>query len=257
MPTRVTQMEFDENSFVDVPANQLGRILLTKAAGGTVPTHETETDQFEMVDVDELQVGDVIETDDGEQVELTQEMLDAISDMEPQDFAEEPEPVGKSDGFTDRVVSELRKAFDRGDRDEVVKAVAGQMTELQKRAERAEAIAKAEQDARLERDYTARAAQYGLPGVDPAVLGPVMKRAAELMPEQDCVILNKVFEVAGEAAEAAFTEIGKGYGSDPFGLMQDVAQTVDVSKADDVEAFFDANPEAYDEYEASQRWARG
>lgn len=257
MPTRVTGMVLDENSFVDVPANQLGRILLTKAAGpsgGTVP--QTPDFETEEVDLDELQAGDIIVTDDGEQIELTEDMLDQINGLEPDDFVEEPqlEPVGKS--FTDVVAEQLSKAFTEGSRDEVIKRVAGYVEQLEKRATRAEEIAKAERDTRLEADYTARAEQYGLPGVNPHELGPVMKRAAEVLPYEDCVILNKAFEIAGEAAATAFDEIGKSAGSnlDPFGVVSYVTEgKVDVSKAGDVEQYFLDNPEAYDEYEQARR----
>lgn len=258
MPTRVTDMEFDENSFVDVPANQLGRILLTKAAGGTMPKH----DDGEMVDIADLNPGDVIAGSDGEPIELTEEDIEALHGLEPEDFAEEPElePVGKDLSFTDNVIQTLSKAFESNDRDVVVKAVAGEITELRKRAERAEEIAKAERERRLDQDYTARAAQYGLPGVDPADLGPVMKRAAQSLPQADCVLLNKVFEAAGEMAELAFEEIGKGAGSgvDPFGLTTSATGgQVDVSKADDVVEFFTNHPDAYDQMEAERRAAFG
>ena len=64
-------------------------------------------------------------------------------------------------------------------------------------AERDQEIAKAERDLRLTREYISKAEEYNLP-VDPKELGPVLYRMAETMEYDDCAVIAKCLETAGE-----------------------------------------------------------
>lgn len=260
----VRDMDLDEVSVVDRPANQHAAILITKRADDE-ESDVPETNQVEEVGIDDLQVGDVVLDQDDNPVEVTEELL---ADLYADAGVREPELVGKSASLVDSVLHDLSKALENGDTHEAISKVAEENATLRQEVAKFQELAKAEQDLRLEREYTARAAEYGLP-VDPAELGPVLKRAAEYLPYEDCVVLNKAFEAAGEQSANLFQEIGKqGMGSnpDPFGIVEalvDVSQPVakadgsQFSQAEMIAKAFADNPAAYDEYERQQRALRG
>jgi hypothetical protein len=162
------------------------------------------------------------------------------------------EMASKSLGQT--VYEELSKAMDNESRDEVI---AKAMDEVSKaRSEAAVANQRAEQleDLLTESQYVEAVSGYGLP-VDPAVLGPIMKRAAEALPEEDLAVLDRIFAAAGEGM---LTEIGStGAGdSDVMDMIESYADKLigknDTSQAEAIVALFDANPAAYDEYLTEQ-----
>lgn len=78
------------------------------------------------------------------------------------------------------------------------------------RAVAAEAIAKAERDHRLEREFVAKAAGYDRLSVSAEDFGPVLKAAAESMDEEHYATLTQVLDAANEVIKqgAAFNEIG-------------------------------------------------
>jgi hypothetical protein len=85
----------------------------------------------------------------------------------------------------------------------------------------------------------------------------VLYRMAETMSYDDCSVIAKCLETAGEAL---FQETGFQGGGDNADVMDQVAafaqERVEVGKslgANHIEAVFDDNPAAYDEYLASQR----
>ena len=57
--------------------------------------------------------------------------------------------------------------------------------------------AQAERDLRLTREYISKAAEYNLP-IAPDELGPVLYRMAESMSFDDCKVIAKALETAGE-----------------------------------------------------------
>lgn len=104
----------------------------------------------------------------------------------------EPEDVWKG------VNPEVRKRFE----------------EMEKRAKEAEDVAKREQEARVKKEFIAKAAGYrGLP-IQPEEFGLVLKDIAEKSPEQFAK-LEEVLKAADEAIATGklFEEVGKGGGS--------------------------------------------
>ena len=80
------------------------------------------------------------------------------------------------------------------------------------------AVAKSERDLRLTREYIAKSAEYNLP-VDPKELGPVLYRMAESMSYDDCAVIAKCLESAGNIL---FEELGYQGGGDNSDIYSQV-----------------------------------
>jgi hypothetical protein len=255
-------MEIDEVSLVDIPANQHSSVEIAKRhtpEEGPMPDQDT----FEEISVEDALPGDIIELEDGSVRELTEddifELQEAVADFVD---SEADQPVGKAWGYSapanslaDQVRAELSKAFTEGDRDVVIAKMADELVTLRSAAETATSIAKAMADRELEGKYTEVAKNYGIPGVDPEDLGPVLKRFAETADEADQHILAKALASAG----STFREMGSqqaGYADDPMSSVVDALSGTDLSAIgksfDDmsneqrVTAAFETNPAAYD-----------
>lgn len=275
---RLSDMDFDEVSTVDKPANQYSRIVLAKRdQEDGMPEQDDYEDSLEIfdsegdpVDPDDLEVGEVVFDAEGNAWEFG-----PIEDEFEYEY--EPELVGKSaflDGAggvdpTSAVLAglseQLSKALDDEARDEVVsKAVQGLVWEnqtLAKRLAAQEEVAKREREVRLEREYIVKADSYNVP-VHPEQLGPVLMRMSESMSYDDCAVIDKALTASGEI----FTELGLGGesdGNDPFAQIEEyVADAADqvakrdglgpISKEQATVAFFENNPEAYNEYRRDQ-----
>lgn len=167
------------------------------------------------------------------------------------------EGEGVSKSFSEEVMEELSKAYSDEERDVVLSKALGQVeTLLQEQAEAVE-IAKAERDLRLTNEYIAKAADYNLP-VNPVELGPVLYRMAETMSDQDCMVIAKCLEAAGSAIFDEVGYIGGGDNVDVLGQVnaaaaEYVGKSADMSHAQALDAVFEANPGAYDEYLAQRR----
>jgi len=159
--------------------------------------------------------------------------------------------------FSEEVMDELSKAFSDSDRDAVIAKALGRVEELEKEQRQYAEIAKSERDLRLTREYISKAAEYNLP-VAPDELGPVLYRMAETMSYDDCAVIAKCLETAGEILfeEAGFQGGGdnadiysqvEAAAYDTFGKAEDFNTTTAVNK------MFDMNPDAYDEYLLAQR----
>lgn len=259
----LTNMEIDEISLVDKGANQHAMITIAKRA----PEEDempAEFDLFdesgEVLDQGSLEDGQVVYDAEGNAYEFN---LDAeeVPEREPEPvgksaFFEEREPA-KQSGFAASVMEELSKAFTDSDRDQVIAKALGRVEELEKQSQEIAKAAQAERDLRLTREYISKAADYNLP-VDPRELGPVLYRMAETMSYDDCAVIAKCLETAGEAL---FQEVGYQGGGDNADIMDQVSafatERVEVGKsagAADIVGVLDDNPGAYDEYLASRRY---
>lgn len=289
----VHDMEIDEVSLVDRPANQHAAVMIAKAAprGDGMPQAQEETEYFwadgspvEEFDTDDMPVGavdgDVITDSEGNQFKVVIEgdetdAAEAEAEGElvgagiGKAFGRRPAPIEKS--LTQTLAEELSKAVgDRGTRNALSKAME-YVEAADQRAEAAITIAKREQDLRLDREFIEKAASYGALPVEAGVLGPVLKRCAQLLPEADCVILNKVFESTGEIlfSELGMTGGGEALGDDPMAIAKAHVEaqlagkssvsknadgeTVTLSKEAGTVQYFSDNPAAYDEYMAGRR----
>lgn len=249
----LTNIEIDEISLVDVPANQHAKVAIAKRASEEDIVPEIYNENGELLDADLLEPGDTVFDAEGNAFEV---VLEDVGD-EYVEYADEfeGELVGKS--FADEVREELSKAFTGIERDEVIAKALGQVDYLAARLEQAETIAKSERDLRLLGEYVEVAKNYNVP-VEPNQLGPVLMRMAETMSYEDCSVIHKALSSAGAAL---YDEVGFIGGGDNLDVMSQVSAFLDadiaksaesISKADAVERFFATNPEAYDQYRLDQ-----
>jgi hypothetical protein len=258
----LTNMEIDEISLVDKGANQHAMITIAKRAPeeDDMPEIDLYAEDGSSINEEQLQHGDIVYDAEGNAYEYTENEDQVEAEVEEK----EAQPVGKSAffqpkqdeaSFTKQVLDELSKAFNDDDRDKVIAKALGRVQELENKQAQFEQIAKAERDLRLTREYVSKAAEYNLP-VDANELGPVLYRMAEAMSYEDCAVIAKCLETAGEVI---FEEMGYIGGGDNGDVLDEVvSRAATVSKSDnpsasDINGVFDMNPEAYDEYLSAQR----
>jgi hypothetical protein len=254
-------MEIDEVSLVDKGANQFAMVAIAKRAPEEDQMPKLYNESGQLLDENSLEYGDVVYDEEGAAYEF---VMDDEDEMEIEDERELAE-VGKSaffqptptTGFAASVMEELSKAFTDEDRDQIIAKALGRVEELESAQNEAVQIAKAERDLRLEREYIAKADDYGLP-VQSEELGPVMKRMAEELSYEDCAVIHKCLEAAGAAlftvigadgggANSDVMEAVTAYSAEAFGKSADEIDEATVAKA------FDMNPDAYDQYLSAQR----
>lgn len=159
-------------------------------------------------------------------------------------------------------LTELSKALDDDDEREVINKALESVGKAEYRARQAETIAKAERDLRLEREFVAKAAEFNLP-IKSSELGPVLKRAAEALEEEDFKTIVKCLRSSSAQADfsSPFSEVGKRGGGDNADVLSEVdaaAQEL-VQKGTNLtpEAatlqVLNNNPAAYDEYLRDKR----
>lgn len=170
--------------------------------------------------------------------------------------------VGKSLGT--EVLELLSKSLTDTDRDEVIAKAMDVVDEVAKRNAYLEGVVADIIEDRQASDYVELAKGYELPG-DEDTIGGLMYRASQSLPEQDVVLLDRLFSSVGEISKSGgFEQIGYDGHSESDVLSQVYAAAGEaVSKSDQmvtqeqaVTALFSANPAAYDEYEAEQRYGR-
>jgi hypothetical protein len=255
MPRRVKELsniEIDEISLVDRPANQHARVAIAKRATEEEIVPELFDETGEAIELEDLVDGQIVFDAEGEAYVWNTDDEDETDELA---YENELELVGKS--FGDSVREELSKALTDIERDDVIAKAADEISKAEARAAAAEHIAKAERDLRLTREYVAKAAEYNVP-IDPVELGPVLMRMANAMDYEDCAVIHKALSAAGEAL---FEELGY----DGMASHNDVIAEVDayasefITKSDSkVSKFtaqadiFSSNPALYDQYLATR-----
>jgi len=259
----LTDMDIDEISTVDKAANQFSRFVIAKRAPEEDEMPKIYNQEGQPLDEDQLDFGDIVYDDQGNAYEFVEDEGEEIPEEERQ---AEMASVGKSaffeqqpqsGSFTASVMEELSKAFSDKDRDAVIAKALGRVEEIESKYEQVAKAAQAERDLRLTREYISKAAEYNLP-VAPDELGPVLYRMAETMSYEDCSVIAKCLETAGNIL---FEETGYQGGGDNADIYSQVeAHAYDTfGKAEDFNAatainkVFEQNPDAYDEYIAAQR----
>lgn len=243
-------MEIDEISLVDRPANQHAAVSISKRASEEETMPEFYNESGELLTDDDLVEGATVFDEDGEPYVLVQD--------DEAEFEQEKElaTVGKrhsGSSFQELILEELSKADGDAERDAVLSKALSRVQELEQESTRAAEIAKSERDLRLTREYISKAAEYNVP-VDPNELGPVLYRMAESLPYEDCAVIHKALSAAGDLI---FEEIGVQGGGDNTDVLHMANAVADefigksddnVSKAHALSSVFDSNPEAYEAY---------
>jgi len=274
-------MEIDEISLVDRPAAQHAEVVITKrATEEDIVPEDIYNEEGELLDVDLLDTGDVVFDEDGDAfLVVDDEMEDeyevvgkaaAAPDYPEEEGASKKEILrakllaqkkkqmeeeGVKKSFSDELREELSKSYSDADRDEVIAKALAEVDEMASFAAEAEEVAKSERDLRLSREYEDVAKSYNLP-VDEEELAPVLMAIAEELPYEYGAVIHKALSAAGEII---FDEIGtEGYATNndvlnavDYYINENISKA-DISKAEAVEAVFDENPGAYDEYMATR-----
>ena len=273
-------MEIDEISLVDRPAAQHAEVVITKrATEEDIVPEDIYNEEGELLDVDLLDTGDVVFDEDGDAFlvvddEMEEEYETVGKAAAYPDYPEEGqskkeilrakmlaqkkkqmEEEGVKKSFADELREELSKSYSDADRDEVIAKALAEVDEMAFYAAEAEEVAKSERDLRLTREYEEVAKNYNLP-VDEEELAPVLMAIAEELPYEYGAVIHKALSAAGEII---FDEIGtEGYATNndvlnavDYYIDQNISKA-DISKAEAVEAVFDENPAAYDEYMATR-----
>lgn len=263
MPRRnaLTDMEIDEISTVDKTANQFSRFVIAKRAPEEEDMPQLYNQEGQPLDEQDLEFGDVVFDEEGNAYEFVEDDGSQDEDEPIPELVEtgksaffQPQQTGS---FSASVMEELSKAFSDDDRDKVIAKALGRVEELESQQQQMAEIAKSERDLRLTREYISKAAEYNLP-IAPDELGPVLYRMAETMSYDDCAVIAKCLETAGEII---FEEVGYQGGGDNADIYSQVAahahetfgKAEDFSEVQAINKVFDMNPDAYDEYLAAQR----
>lgn len=271
---RLYELDIDEISLVDRPANQHGAVVIAKRAAEDERMAGMYDEEGYELDPDLLEPGDVaydengvefvmVDDDLAEQYGIDLSALDGEpSEGDPRLESELAGAVGKrkaggkisksvSKSMGNEVFEALSKAIQGDEGKQAVSKLATLFKETQDDAANAWSIAKALADERDLEDYTELASGYQV-AADPAELGATLARIAKNQAtENDVAFLDRVLS----ADPVAFDEAGySGYAEnsvmDQVSAMasQAVGKGADVSHEEAVAALFDANPDAYDEY---------
>lgn len=246
----VRDMEIDEVSLVDRPANQFAKVAIAKRAPEEETVPEYLLEDGSPVDFDQLPFGSTVYDNEGNEYEWLE------AEAEEQEPEHELQTVGKS--LADQVREDLSKALTDVERNEAISKALNEVSKADARARAAEEIAKSERLLRLEREYISKAAEYNVP-IAPEELGPVLMNLAEAelngaLPEGCCDVIHKALDAAGELI---YTEIGYQGGGDNADVMSMVeAQLAEqVSKSDSsltkeqaLSKAFESDPSLYEQY---------
>lgn len=270
MPRKVRQINdlvIDEISLVDKGANQHAAVTIAKSADGEKENKmEIFDQQGNPLDEAALQDGDVVFDAEGNAFlfELDEEPAEVVEEEK------EPQAVGKSftfpkkeqvskskKSFADDIREELSKALSDKDRDAIISKALGAVDVLSEEVSKARELAEHERQARLTREYTEIAKSYNLP-IEDETLGGVLMRCAENLSAEDCEIISKCMEAAGEAIFEEYGNIGGGDNSDIFDQVtaqvnSEVSKAKGVDRAELTTELFMENPDLYDEYLREQR----
>ena len=264
--SKLSNIEIDEVSLVDRPANQHATVEIAKRVTEEENVPDIYSENGELLDESKLEHGDVVFDGEGNALMyVVDEEVEETSEPETSELADAGVAKGlfgktESKSLGEQVREDLSKALTEMDRDEVISKALDEISKADERARNAEEIAKAERTLRLTKDYVSKAATYNLP-IEAEDLGPVLMRMADTMSYEDCTVIAKALDAASEAYDYISSEIGTEGGGDNNEVISQVNSMIDatvskgeagVSKAAAMENFFDTTPAAYDEYISSR-----
>lgn len=285
---RLSDMEFDEVSLVNRPANQLSKVVLFKSdEEPKMPGHYGK--KRKMMDEEEEvskpgHYGKMEDDEEEDEEEVSKpghpdkkmkngkdedmkERMARLRAMQKSDEAvdlpgEVYDYIESLESANAEMIDELTKMaeFVEGE-EEILKNADPAIVEIVKaaeeRAEAAETIAKAERDFRLEREFIAKAAEFDRLPVDAAEFGPVLKAAAEVLTEEQFEAITSVLAAANESVAQGnlFTEVGKATSFANDSSMSRIEKAAarlregsDMTRAESIAKAVEADPSLYTEY---------
>lgn len=262
---RLQNMVFDEVSLVGRPANELATVVLHKSG-------ESEFAGVEEVDTISLNNQDNIE--EGENIimseNLNEENLSTMLEETPEEirsYVSKLEDTVTALEATaeeqDSKISELEKAFsdisvEEVDEEEaILKSADPVIQELvakaQADADNAMAIAEAEKEARLSKEYSDKAGTFSNLPIEQEALASLLKKVAETLEDEEFSaleeMLNGVDSTIGKSS--LFAEVGSSNESDSNGEIEAVAKSLMTDGTTYEQAYEKAlldNPELYQRY---------
>lgn len=275
MVKQLRDLDIDEVSLVDRPANQHGLVSFTKRQEDGMPRYfdadENEVFQEDLEDLvgqhiydeagNQFLVGEEPEPD--EEAEEDERELATVGKRQPQD-RRRPVAKGGARSLGQSFLEDLSKALNDEDRDKVIAKALDQVGDLVAKNTTLEQQVTALRQEREAEGFLTIAKGYEL-GDDEAIAG-LLHRAADLLPQEDLHLLDRVLTTTSELSKSYLEEIGVthtfGQASDTLDEVlamagSEVAKGLDgMTQEQAVTAIFAANPAAYDAYEADQRNAR-
>lgn len=201
---------------------------------------------------------------------LPQEVVDYIKALEQQVLANEDSEQATPDqqengsmGFaksddTTEFLEALAKNLEDANQSETAEAISKAVAlveEANLRAERAEAIAKMEQQVRLDREFIAKAREFQHLSVSPEEFGPVLKAVYENLDEEQVQTLEKALTGLDSKMTGLFEEVGKSisYGAEEHiskaeAEAERISKDEGISKEQALAKAYESNPALYDEY---------
>jgi hypothetical protein len=260
MTTMLKGMQIDEVSLVRRPANQHAAIVFSKSDEGVDMPGTIMTDTGEEVAIDDLEVGTIVEGEDGteyEVVALDEEGATAEAAVEEQaGEVDEVDEVGKSDDtdYVDLISKAYASAVTEEERAEVIKGLARDTAKAAAAADQsASEISKMQEQAYLS-DCISKAEDYGFAGPRTEEFGVAISKMLMVLTPDEVELMDDIFKSFSELA----TEVAKGseaYGeSDVLESVHQQAEEIVKSSegsltAEQAEAaFFTANPDLYSTY---------
>lgn len=236
---RLFDMEIDEVSIVDRPANQHASILISKAdkEGSDMPDGYGD----DYVDIDDLDVGDIVVDDEGNEWEVA--------------YEEEPElaGVGKAHepALGEILLEELSKASSEDERSVIIAKAMNEVEVAKAEAKAANEAMLIERDLRITDEFISKAAEYNLP-VESEVLGPILKSMAETLTPDQLDVVDAIFTSVGDTLYDEVGVVGGNSNGSVLDMVNSYADELvtkaDIGGAQAVSDIFEANPEAYDQY---------
>lgn len=242
---RLSDMEFDEVSLVTRPANQLSKVLLFKSdtesedempettvdeaveteavVDDTTAEETTEVEKAKKSPKMEIEVSteeDDMEEDD-EEMPMKKGKMKKDESSEIEVPAEVIEYIEALESANEELMAsiekmEAEKNAEKAQADEeILKSADPRLVEIVKAAEErasaAEAIAKAERDFRLEREFVSKASELDALPVKAEEFGLLLKSVADVLTEEQYDAIWQVLTAAnaGIAKSAMFGEVGK------------------------------------------------
>ena len=285
---RLFDLEIDEISLVDRPANQHGLVAIAKRDEDNMPGifdpdgNAVAEESLEHGDVVYDEAGNeyvYVEEDQAEAEDSYQDQNDLVSvgkasPLQARGMAgyiKGAEWLGKnkkavgaagatgaagfgagrmSKGLGESVYEALSKALNDGDRDVVVSKLAEEVEVTKAENDSLRQQIEALSEARLDDEYLEIAKGYNLP-VHPVRLANILKSAAATMEDEDLAELDRLLTAQSDL----YDELGSNGSAATSAILDQVQamalETVgksDVSVEQATVALFEANPAAYDEY---------
>ena len=255
--SKLEGMKIDEVSLVRRPANQHAAIVFSKADEGDDMPGMIYTEAGEEVAIDDLEVGTLVEGEDGEIYEVVEDIASEVSEQEQ--ALEESEGMGKSDDYAELIAKAYSDAVSDEDRAKLIAGVAREAQIAKAASAKTDAtIAKMQADAYVD-ECISKAEEYGIAGPRTEEFGVAISKMLTVLSDSEAQLMDDIFKSFSELA----VEVAKG--SEAFGssdIMDQVNAHADeivksaggeISKEQAMAAAFEANPELYALYLEEQK----